>query len=171
MNKGKNELLQFLGGLIMLAAGLFIFCNKVTVSTLHGSFGYISFGGWGPTMPTGLVIVPLIIGIVWMFVSDGSFVSKIFTTIAVIFIIAMVIMNTRITLDTMKLFDWVLILVLIFGGGAMVAKITFANRGYGDDDDRPRRKKNKKYQDDDNNSNSSYTSISEQIDNIRNGMK
>ncbi len=159
MNKGKNELLQFLGGLIMLAAGLFIFCQKVTVSSLHG-YGMMGIGSF--RMNTGLVIVPLIIGIVWMFVSDGSFVSKLFTTIAVIFIIAVVIMNTRITLNTMNLFDWVLILVLIFGGGAMVAKVTFANRS---DDDTPRRKKRSKFSDD------TYDSIDSQLENMRKNMK
>ena len=147
----------------MLAAGLFIFCNKVTVSTAYG-YGMMGIGSF--RMNTGLVIVPLIIGIVWMFISDGSFVSKLFTTIAVIFIIAMVIMNTRITLDTMKLYDWILILVLIFGGGAMVAKVTFANRGYEDDDYEPRRKKRKKFSD-----NNSVGSIDDQLDQMRKNMK
>lgn len=171
MNRGKNELLQFLGGLLMLAAGLFIFCNKVTVSTLTGGYGMLSFGRTGFAMPTGLVIVPLIIGIVWMFASDGSFASKIFTTIAVIFIIAIVIMNTRITLDTMKLYDWILILVLIFGGGALVAKIAFANRGY--DDDAPRRRGHKKYNGGSYNTTTGSTasSIDSQLEQMKKDMK
>lgn len=161
MNKGKNDLLTFLGGLLMLAVGLFIFCNKVTVSTTYG-YGMMGIGSF--KMNTGLVIVPLIIGIVWMFISDGSFVSKIFTTIAVLFIIAVIIMNTRLTLDTMKLYDWILILVLIFGGGAMVAKVTFANRS-SDDDYTPRRKR-QKFSD-----SSSVGSIDSQLDAMKKNMK
>lgn len=138
-NHEKNELLQFLGGLIMLAVGLFIFSNKVMVSSNFFGTGGISILGY--RMNTGLVIVPLIIGIVWMFVSGGSFLSKLFTTISVLFIIAAVIMNTNIRLVTITLYEWVLILVLIFGGGALVAKISFAYRGEDEDDDRPRRRK------------------------------
>ena len=145
----------------MLAVGLFIFCNKVTVST---TLSMMSLGGWAPAVPTGLVIVPLIIGIVWMFISDGSFASKIFTTIAVLFIIAVIIMNTRLTLDTMKLYDWILILVLIFGGGAMVAKVTFANRS-SDDDYTPRRK-HQKFSD-----SSSVGGIDSQLDAMKKNMK
>lgn len=138
-NHEKNELLQFLGGLLMLAVGLFIFANKVIVTS--GFFGNGSISIMGYRLNTGLVIVPLIIGIVWMFISSGSFVSKIFTTIAVLFIIATIIMNTNIQLMRMTLYEWVLILVLIFGGGALVAKISFAYRGEDEEDDRRRSRK------------------------------
>ena len=138
-NHEKNELLQFLGGLLMLAVGLFIFANKVIVTSGFFGTGGIYIGSY--RLNTGLVIVPLIIGIIWMFISGGSFASKIFTTIAVLFIIATIIMNTNISLMRMTLYEWVLILVLIFGGGALVAKISFAYRGEDEEDDRPRRRR------------------------------
>lgn len=75
MKSAKNELLQFLAGLVMLIAGLFIFSQKVVV---HSSFmGGFSLGGM--RMTSGLIIVPLIAGIVWMFVSGASFPSKVLT--------------------------------------------------------------------------------------------
>lgn len=125
MKKAKNELLQFLAGLAMLVVGLFIFSQKVMVSS--GFFGY----GWrigGFHMNNGLIMVPLIIGIIWMFASEGSFPSKVFTVIGVLLIIAAIIMTTTISLVHMTLYEWVLILVLIFGGAGLLARILFATR-------------------------------------------
>ena len=126
MKKAKNELLQFLAGLAMLIAGLFIFSQKVMVYS--GFFGSgISMGGFYINN-NGLVMVPFIIGVVWMFASEGSFASKVFTAAGVLIIILAVIMTTNIRLQRITLFDWVLMLVLIFGGAGLLARIFFANR-------------------------------------------
>lgn len=125
MRKARNELLQFLAGLAMLIAGLFIFSQKVMVSS--GFFGFrLSIGSF--YMSNGLVVVPLIIGVVWMFASEGSFASKAFTAAGVLIIILAIIMTTNISLMRMTLFDWILILVLIFGGAGLLARILFAGR-------------------------------------------
>lgn len=125
MKKARNELLQFLAGLAMLIAGLFIFSQKVMVSS--GFFGFgLRIGGF--YMSNGLVVVPLIIGVVWMFASEGSFASKVFTAAGVLIIILAIIMTTNISLMRMTLFDWILILVLIFGGAGMLARILFSSR-------------------------------------------
>ena len=124
LKETKNELLQFVGGIVMLAVGLFIFSQKVIV---HSSwFGYGGFSVAGIRISSGLVIV------IWMF-ATSSFASKVFTAISVILILAAVILNTDIRLVTMSLYEWVLILVLIFGGAGFVAKVLFAsNKNNGD---------------------------------------
>lgn len=130
MKKAKNELLQFLAGLAMLVSGLFIFSQKVTVSS--GFFGF----GWrmgGFYMSNGLIIVPLIIGIVWMFATEGSFPSKVFTAAGVLLIIVAIIMTTNITLTRMTLYEWVLLLVLIFGGAGMLARLLLTGPGKKDE--------------------------------------
>ena len=74
MKETKNELLQFVGGIVMLAVGLFIFSQKVIV---HSSwFGYGGFSVAGIRISSGLVIVPLIIGIIWMFTTGANFEKK-----------------------------------------------------------------------------------------------
>ncbi|MBO5474406.1 MAG: hypothetical protein J6A08_11595 [Lachnospiraceae bacterium] len=126
MRKAKNELLQFLAGLAMLVAGLFILSQKVMVYS--GFFGY----GWrigGFHMGNGLVMVPFIIGIVWMFATEGSFPSKIFTAAGVFLIVVAIIMTTNISLVHMTLYEWVVILVLIFGGAGLLARVLFASGG------------------------------------------
>lgn len=126
MRKAKKELLQFLAGLAMLVAGLFILSQKVMVYS--GFFDY----GWrigGFHMGNGLVMVPFIIGIVWMFATEGSFPSKIFTAAGVFLIVAAIIMTTNISLVHMTLYEWIVILVLIFGGAGLLARVLFASGG------------------------------------------
>ncbi len=123
MEKKGNELLQFLGGLAMLVVGLFILSQKVVVSS--GFFGAgIWFGSFH--MNNGLIMIPFIIGIVWMFASGGSFLSKVFTGLGVLLIIVSIIISTRIHLIHLSLYEWILILVLIFGGVGLLARVLFA---------------------------------------------
>jgi hypothetical protein len=126
MKNSKNELLQFVGGAAMLAVGLFIFSQKVIVRSSWFGFGGFSIGGF--RISSGLVIVPLIIGIVWMFATN-SFASKVFSAFAVLLILASIIMGTDIRLTSMTLYEWIIILVLIFGGAGFVAKVLFASNG------------------------------------------
>lgn len=125
MKKEKNELLQLLAGMAMLVAGLFIFSQKVMVTSGFSGFGFmlggIHFGN-------GLIMVPFIIGIVWMFGSGGSLLSKLFTIASVIIIIAAVIMTTNLSLARITLYEWILILVLIFGGAALLARLLLSDK-------------------------------------------
>lgn len=125
MKRAGNELLQFLAGLAMLIAGLFIFSQKVMVSS--GFFGHgLRLGGM--YMSNGLIMVPFIIGVVWMFATEGSLASKVFTAASILIVILAVILTTDIRLTQVTLYEWVLILVLIFGGAGLVARILFASR-------------------------------------------
>ncbi|MBD5541099.1 MAG: hypothetical protein HDR00_07870 [Lachnospiraceae bacterium] len=129
MKSAKNELLQFLAGFVMLTSGLFIFSQKVVV---YSSFlGGFSMGGM--RMTSGLIVVPLVAGIVWMFVSGASFPSKILTGVGILLILVSVIASTNIHLTSMTLYDWILLLVLIFGGAALLAKVLLVG-DYNDDE-------------------------------------
>ena len=79
MKKPKHELMTFVAGIVMLVAGLFILSQKVIVSSsFFSSFGGLSI--WGARVSSGMVVIPLIIGIVWMFMTD-SFASKVFSAL------------------------------------------------------------------------------------------
>ena len=154
MKEAKNELMQFVAGIIMLVVGLYIFSQKVIVFS-----GVFSFGGG--RFSSGLIVVPLIIGIVWMFVSGANFASKVFTVLAAIIIIASVVMTTNIHLSAMTLYDWILILVLIFGGAGLVAKVLFANN-----------KSEKSKKDKSEQTGGSYTSsVDDELDKMKKNMK
>lgn len=124
MKNAKNELLEFLGGLAMLVVGLYILSQKVMVYSSLFGFGWM-LGGF--SVSSGMIMIPFIIGIVWMFASGGSFVSKVFTGLGVLIIVVSLIMSTNISLIHMRLYEWVIILILIFGGTGLLAKILLAN--------------------------------------------
>lgn len=114
----KRDLWLFVVGVIMLAVGLFIFSQRVDVSSSI-------LGGWSVGsfhISSGMVMIPFIAGIIWMFASDGHIASKIFTALSALLIIVSIIISTGLHLETMRLFDWIIILVLIFGGLALVLR-------------------------------------------------
>ena len=152
MKEAKNELLQFVGGVIMLVVGLYILSQKVMVSSSYGFFSL-----WGGRFSSGLIMVPLIIGVVWMFASGGSFVSKVFTVLSVILIIAAIVASTRIWLVTITMYEW----VLIFGGAGLVAKVLIANN-----------KSEKSKKDKSEQTGGSYTSsVDDELDKMKKNMK
>ena len=120
MKSAKNELKQFVAGVVMLIVGLFILSQKVVVSS--GWFGY-----GGTIMLGGVRMIPFIIGIIWMFASGASFASKLFTALSVILIVASIILNTNIYMVSISMYEWVVMLVLIFGGAGFVAKVLFSD--------------------------------------------
>lgn len=127
-----NDLLTFFGGLAMLVAGLYWLTTKISVSS--GFFGgTIAFGGFH--FNSGLIIVPFIACIVWIFAKPHSFWAKVGVALSVILIIAAIIMNTRLHMQPTSLYEYLLMLVFIFGGGAMVLKVLTSTK-YKDSDGR-----------------------------------
>ena len=122
MKKERNELLEFLGGLAMLVVGLYWFSTNVTVSSSFFSGGF-RIGSFN--MTSGMVIVPFIIAIMLVFIKPESFGRKLFLGMSVLLIVASIILSTKLRLHSMTLFEWIGMLILIFGGLALVCKILF----------------------------------------------
>ena len=80
---------------------------------------------FGLNVNSGLVIIPFIIGVVWLFVKPGSFGAKLVTGLGFLLIIVSVIASTTIRLQRLTLFEWILYLVLIFGGVGLLARALF----------------------------------------------
>ena len=125
MKKERNELLEFLGGLAMLVVGLYLFTNKATVQTSFFSGGLSLFG---MHLNSGIVIIPFIIGIVWLFVKPSSFGAKLVVGLGILIIIVSVIASTTIRLPRITLYEWILYIVLIFGGAGLLARALFGGR-------------------------------------------
>ena len=111
MKKERNELLEFLGGLAMLVVGLYLFTNKASVQT---SFFAGNLSLFGLNVNSGLVLIPFIIGV-----------AKLVTGLGFLLIIVSVIASTTIRLQRLTLFEWILYLVLIFGGVGLLARALF----------------------------------------------
>ena len=106
----------------MLVVGLYLFTNKASVRT---SFFAGNLSLFGLNVNSGLVIIPFIIGVVWLFVKPGSFGAKLVTGLGFLLIIVSVIASTTIRLQRLTLFEWILYLVLIFGGVGLLARALF----------------------------------------------
>lgn len=116
----------------MLVAGLYWFMTKVTVTTNFMS-GVLYFGNF--PVNSGLIVVPFIATIIWLFVDPDSFLAKICVGLSVILIIAAIIMNTSFYFQRTSLYEYLLMLVFIFGGGAMVLRV-LCNPKYSDKKDK-----------------------------------
>ncbi len=116
----KNDALSFFLGIIMLGAGLFMLSKRVIV---HSSWYIWRLGNFD--LSSGLVTVPLIIGIIWKFYNPKSVIPKIIITLGVIFIIATIIMSIRISFMPTALYDYIIIIGLAAAGSGLLLKTVF----------------------------------------------
>lgn len=125
----KNEpqnTLEFYIGILLMGAGLFFLLNKTIVSSGFSNWRFGSFGGFGGfNVSSGIVIVPLIIGIIWLFYNPKSIFAKLITILGGIFIVASIIMSLRISFTTTTMFDYVIMIVLIASGAGLLLRSFF----------------------------------------------
>ena len=115
----KNSAVIFVVGLAMLVAGLFWLTTIVQVSSLWGS----GFRIGGMNIPSGLTLVPLIAGIVWVFFNPKSVGAKILCIVGAVIIVASVLMSVRFHVARISLFEFILIFVGIAGGAGLIARV------------------------------------------------
>ena len=118
MGKRSDFYLFFWGGLIMMVVGLFFLSQKVTVTNSFWGGGMRLMGMY---INSGIVMVPFIFSLIWLFIKTNM-ASKVALVLSVILILASLIQSTRFYIQYLSLFDWVVMLVLIFGGMAFIAK-------------------------------------------------
>lgn len=119
----SNDLLLFFVGIILLGLGLFMLSKRVMV---HSSWYIWNIGGFD--LSSGMVTIPLIIGIIWYFFNSKSIIPKIIITLSVIFIIVTIIMSVRINFVTTSMFDYILIFGMVGAGSGLLLKTLFKKR-------------------------------------------
>jgi len=117
----KNQLVMFLVGLAMLVAGLFWLTSMVQVTIGWGAGLRIG----GATIPSGITLVPLIAGILWVFFNPRAVGAKILLIIGVIILIASILMTVRFQMPRVSLFEFILVFVGIAGGAGLVSRVLF----------------------------------------------
>ena len=118
MSRKNDFYLFFWSGLIMMVVGLFFLSQKVTVTNSFLGGGMRLLGMY---INSGIVMVPFIFSLIWLFIKTNM-ASKVALVLSVILILASLIQSTRFYIQYLSLFDWVVMLVLIFGGMAFIAK-------------------------------------------------
>ncbi len=122
-DKKASDFIEFYMGLLLIIAGLFFLLSKAVVRS--GFYG-ISVGGLN--ISTGLVVIPLMIGIIWLVNNPKSILARLLTIAGSIFIVGSIIVNIRITFTTTSMFDYLIMMLLIAGGIGLIIKASFMAR-------------------------------------------
>ena len=124
----KNSMTTFLVGIVMLVAGLFWLTSMVQVTTMWGA----GFRVGGMNVPSGLTLVPLIAGFVWIFFNPKAMGAKILCVAGVVILVASIIMSVRFHIPRgVSLFEFILVFVGIAGGAGLVARTLFTDPNKG----------------------------------------
>ena len=71
----------------------------------------------------GLVVVPFIAGVIWFCVNTDSFGAKLLMGAGLVIIVASVIAATEFRFRYTSLYNYLIMLILMFGGAALVLKV------------------------------------------------
>jgi hypothetical protein len=105
---------QFLLGLAMAVGGGYLLTSQVTVTTgFWGFFGQHTFG---------LSLLPLVVGIGFLFFDGRSVVGWLLTLGGAVIIFVGILMNLRIYFEPTSLFNTLVMLGLLAGGLGLVAR-------------------------------------------------
>ena len=111
----------FLAGLAMTVVGGYLLLNQVTV---HSGF-WSWFGG----NTFGLTLLPMLVGIGFLFFDGKSAVGWVLTVLGALIIVAGIIANLQIYFRPTSLFNTITMLVLLAGGIGLIAKAVRPSRG------------------------------------------
>lgn len=122
--KNRNDLLQFFCGLLMLAAGLFMIFQNLSITSSWGMSGHLfSLGGFN--LPNGTIFIPMFIGIVMLFLMDRKIFGWIVLAVGIIIVLAAVLMSVQMRWRTTNAYMFVLMFGLTAAGGALVLRQLF----------------------------------------------
>ena len=107
--------LSFLIGLIMMVAGGYLLLSNIVIRPVFG-FGTRAFGLGGVNVTTGMLLIPFMFGVAFIFYEGRSKIGWALAIGSVIALIAGVISNLTLQFSALSAFDLLVILVLLFGG-------------------------------------------------------
>lgn len=129
-NKRKpTDTLEFYVGIVFIFAGIFFLLSKAVVRS-----SWATFTVGGINVSTGLIVIPLMIGVAWLFYNPKSFLAKLITVFGSIAIIGAIILSLRITFTTTSLIDYLIMIVLIAAGAGSLLKAFFKDNNDKDDE-------------------------------------
>ncbi len=123
-NPGRDLALLILG-MVLTVAGLYLFFSQVSVSSSFFG-GRVDFWGiMGSGVPTGMIIIPLIIGVVLMVIFPDRIWPKVVSGLAVLIILLAIISSVRLSYNNSNFFNFILPILMIFIGVALGLRILF----------------------------------------------
>lgn len=120
----QNEMLEFVLGIILLAVGLFMLSMRVRVYS--GWFAGFSIGSFH--VASGVVTIPLIIGVIWYIIKPESILPKAVCILGSIIIVVSIIMSVSINWVSSTLFEYLLIFMLSASGVGLILKTVLTDK-------------------------------------------
>lgn len=105
---------QFFVGLVMTVVGGYLLLNQVQVTTSFWNFG--AYGGFG------LTLLPLLVGVGFLFYNGTSVVGWLLSGLGAAIILASILMHLDIYFRPTTLFNTIVMLGLLFGGLGLIAR-------------------------------------------------
>ena len=105
---------QFVAGVVMAAVGGYLLTNQVQVTTSFWHF-------WGANA-FGLTLLPMLVGVGFLFFNGKSVVGWLLTVVGLAIIVAGILMNMDIYFQQTSLFNTLIMLVLLAGGVGLIIR-------------------------------------------------
>lgn len=131
-NPGKsssegNDLLRFFIGLVMLAGGLFMIFNNLSVSSSWGARGYIfHLGSMG--IPNGMVMLPIIVGIGMLCLMKRKIFGWIVIAVGIAIVLLSILLSTHIYWRSTSAYIFIIMFGMTAAGAGLVLRELFRNR-------------------------------------------
>lgn len=126
-HKTRNDLLMFFIGLILLGAGLFWLFQRTSVATVGIFSGTLLFGT--VTIPTGVILLPLIIGVILLFFMEKKrVIAWIVTATGIVVVLLSILMSVRISFERISLFEFICMFGFIAAGTGLLLRTLFRKR-------------------------------------------
>lgn len=123
-NSEGNDLLRFFVGLLMLAGGLFMIFNNLSVTSSWGMRGYIfHIGSFG--MPNGMVMLPIIAGIGMLCLMKRKIFGWVVISIGIVIVLLSVLLSTQIHWRSTSAYIFIIMFGLTAAGAGLVLRELF----------------------------------------------
>ncbi|MFN0278060.1 MAG: hypothetical protein ACKVRN_05585 [Pyrinomonadaceae bacterium] len=110
----SGGVIEFFLGLAMTISGAYMLISRVVVAS--------GFWNWGGYNSLGLTLIPLVVGIAFVFFNGRSIIGWILISVCIIIIASGILMNLQIYFQPTSLFNTVIMLILFAGGIGLIAR-------------------------------------------------
>lgn len=124
--KKSNPLLEFFVGAVLLGAGIYWILNSFVVSFSWGSL-WSSFG-MSTQLATGLMLIPLLIGIGLAFFLKHKWIAGVVIAIGLVIILVTLLTSVRFRPLSASLWQYILMFGMTAAGAGLLAKCLLTRR-------------------------------------------
>lgn len=121
----KNELLQFFLGFLLFGGGFYWVLNSFTVTSSWG-LGYWSL--FGMRLPSGVMLIPLLVGIVLLFMLKKKIWGGMVCALGILVILISLITSIEFHAVHAPLYVYVLMFGMVAAGAGLLIKVLFSKK-------------------------------------------